>query len=416
MPAASSRLVGFARRQQSYVAVGVAIYVAMWGAGIHAAVGPLLIYALWLCNVTVALQDRLDSLCSGYFSLRRWLIFGVALLGVAFVAVTAVNLVEYPLLRGPGQSLWQFLRNGWKMPFVAALIFGMSSQFYRTMRERLEARNRELQRNVELEMAERELQAQELEQAREIQRNLLPKEIPQLPGFEIACAWEPARVVGGDYFDVIKLSETSLGICIADVVGKSVSAALLMANVQASVRAFATESTAPSLLCARVNSVLCSNIASGKFVTLFYGVIDARNYELRYTNAGHLPPILANADGKISQLENSGALLGVFPDWKYEDSKVALRVGDRLLLFTDGITEASTSDEQEFGEGRLSQLLRDNLEKSASELKRLLLGSVTDFCEAHFHDDATLIAISVIGPGTAESCPPLEEAGLIHTS
>ena len=135
---------------------------------------------------------------------------------------------------------------------------------------------------VELEIAERELHGQELQQAREIQQSLLPKGIPQVSGFEIEGAWEPASVVGGDYYDVIKLSETKLGICIADVVGKSVSAALLMANVQASVRAFATDSTAPSALCSRVNSVLCANIATGKFVTLFYAVLDAASGNLHY--------------------------------------------------------------------------------------------------------------------------------------
>ncbi len=129
-------------------------------------------------------------------------------------------------------------------------------------------------------MAERELQEEELNRAREIQQALLPKEIPQIEGFEVARTWEPARIVGGDYFDVIRLGQRKLGICIADVVGKSVPAALLMANVQATVRAFASESASPSWLCSRVNSVLCANIASEKFVTLFYGVLDTERNTL----------------------------------------------------------------------------------------------------------------------------------------
>ena len=100
----------------------------------------------------------------------------------------------------------------------------------------------------------------------------MPKELPQLTEFEVAGAWEPAQVVGGDYYDVIRLGKDKLAICIADVVGKGVSAALLMANVQASVRAFAAETASPAYVCSRINSVLCANIAAGKFVTLFYGV------------------------------------------------------------------------------------------------------------------------------------------------
>jgi sigma-B regulation protein RsbU (phosphoserine phosphatase) len=248
---------------------------------------------------------------------------------------------------------------------------------------------------VDLEIAQRELQAQELERAREIQQALLPKQIPQIPGFEIAGAWEPARVVGGYYFDVIKLSESKLGICIADVVGKSVSAALLMANVQATVRAFASEAASPAWLCSRVNGVLCNNIASGKFVTLFYGVLDAERRVLKYTNAGHLPPILVNGSRRGRQLDNGGALLGIFPEWKYEDSVAQLAPGDRLLLFTDGITEAAKPDGEEFGEQRLIEAATRLREHSSAELKDDLLAQVKRFCDSQLHDDATLIVVDV---------------------
>jgi len=386
--------VKFFRRQQSYVAVAVAIYAALWAVGMRAAVGSLLIYTLALCNLTVALEDRLDSAYGQCSPARRWMIFTACLLVLTPIGVTIVNLIQYHLLKGPGQSLWQFIKHGWKMPSVAALIFGISSQLYRTMRSRLELRNRELQREVEMSAAQRQLQIQELEQAREIQQNLLPKQIPQIAGFEIVGAWEPARVVGGDYFDVIKLSETKLGICIADVVGKGVSAALLMANVQASVRAFASETVSPAALCARVNSVLCASIASDKFVTLFYGVLDAGRKLLRYTNAGHLPPILTGLHGQARQLAEGDALLGVFPGWKYHDRVVSLADGDRLVLFTDGITEAFDSRGEEFGEHRLTGLLRANAGKSAGELKNVLLTAAKDFCASRFADDATLIVVA----------------------
>ena len=240
---------------------------------------------------------------------------------------------------------------------------------------RLDRRNQELQQTLE-------------NRAREIQQALLPKEIPQIEGFEVARTWEPARIVGGDYFDVIRLGQRKLGICIADVVGKSVPAALLMANVQATVRAFASESASPSWLCSRVNSVLCANIASEKFVTLFYGVLDAERNTLQYTSAGHPRPILKSASGAVRQLENGGGVLGVFPDWKYEDSVVQLAPGDRLVLFTDGITEAAKQDGEQFGEEGLIRLLKTLADEPPSKLNARLPTEVKNLCDAHLQDDA----------------------------
>ena len=403
-----SRLASFVRCQQAYIAIGVAIYAALWAADRPAPLSNTLIYTVFLCNFLVIAQDRLGFVYSHRPPLRLWLVYSPFLLGVALAGVVIVNFIQYPAWHAPGQSLWQFEESGWKFPFIATLIFGVSFQLYRTTKERLEGKNRELQHTVELEIAGRELHGQELQQAREIQQSLLPKEIPQVSGFEIEGAWEPASVVGGDYYDVIKLSETKLGICIADVVGKSVSAALLMANVQASVRAFATESAAPSVLCGRVNSVLCANIATGKFVTLFYAVLDAEHGSLRYTNAGHLLPILIRANGEVEELQNGGAVIGVFPDWKYEDSLVRLNPGDRLLLFTDGITEAGLPGGDEFGEQRLVSGARASADKSTAELKSCLLADVKEFCASQLRDDATLIVISALASIQNDSIEDVE--------
>ncbi|HKH98103.1 MAG TPA: PP2C family protein-serine/threonine phosphatase [Candidatus Sulfotelmatobacter sp.] len=392
----SAGISRFLRRQQSYIAVAVAIYAALWAADRRAPLGPTLVYTLFLCNFLVIMQDRLGFLYSRRRPLHLWAVYSVFLLAVAVAGVVLVNLIQYPGAHFPGQTLWQFEESGWKFPFIATVIFGVSFQLYRATKDRLERKNRELQQAVDLEVAERELQGQELQQALEIQQSLLPKEIPQVDGFEIAGAWEPARVVGGDYYDVIKLGRTKLGICIADVVGKSVSAALLMANVQATLRAFASEATLPSALCTRVNSVLCANIAMGKFVTLFYGVLDAERHEFLYTNAGHLLPILIRAGGEATELVNGGAVLGVFPAWRYEDSVVQLSPGDRLLLFTDGITEAALPGGEEFGEQRLVACARTYADKSASELKSCLLADVKQFCASQLADDVTLIVVSAL--------------------
>jgi sigma-B regulation protein RsbU (phosphoserine phosphatase) len=384
------------RRQQSYIAIAVAIYAAMWAADRPVPISATLIYTLPLCNLIALVQDQLGFLYNRRRGLHSWGIYLGLVLVISVAGVAVVNVIQYPMQKLAGQTLWQYLRSGWKFPFMATVIVGVSTELYRRMRERLESRNRELQQKVELEAAEREAHGQELQQAREIQQSLLPKEIPQVAGFEIDGAWEPASIVGGDYYDVIRLSDTKLGICIADVVGKSVSAALLMANVQASVRAFAAESVSPSSLCSRVNSVLCSSISTGKFVTFFYAVLDAERRTLHYTNAGHLLPIVIRVSGGVKELANGGAVLGVFPAWKYEDSHLQLEPGDRLLLFTDGITEAELPSGEEFGAARLIAGARRYADRSTRELKTSLLADVKQFCASQLRDDATLIVLSAL--------------------
>jgi sigma-B regulation protein RsbU (phosphoserine phosphatase) len=291
------------------------------------------------------------------------------------------------------QSFSELVRTGWKFTFLVTFVFGVVAFLYHSTKDRLMLRNTELQQTMERGAARLEVHEQELQRAREIQQSLLPKEIPQLPGFEVAGAWLPALSVSGDYYDVLRLGGHRLGICIADVAGKGVSAALLMANVQAAVRAFATDVESPARVCGKVNSLLHENIAVGKFVTFFYGILDAETRTFQYCNAGHLYPILISS-GSARMLEQGGAVLGVFPSWIYEDSMVELRQGDRLLLFTDGITEASDANGQEFNETSIATFANANASLSASELNRRLLVQVTAHCGAQFQDDATLLVIA----------------------
>jgi sigma-B regulation protein RsbU (phosphoserine phosphatase) len=146
-------------------------------------------------------------------------------------------------------------------------------------------------------------------------------------------------------------------------------------------------------VCAKVNILLHENIATGKFVTFLYGILDGETHTFQYCNAGHLYPILVSG-GSVRMLEQGGAVLGVFPEWIYEDSSVELRTGDRLLLFTDGITEASDADGREFEETSIATFAKANSTLSAKELNSRLLAKVTAFCGAHFRDDATLLVIA----------------------
>ena len=390
----SPSLVGFLRRQALYLSVAAVVAAIFWASGQQINPATVVLYSLCFGNLLTPPLRRVRCKFSGRPAPYKWLAFLAALVVLTPPIYLVTSVVVWWLAPPSPQSLWNLITSGWKFPSLVILVFGVFWFLYIETKERLERRNVELQRSVELGAAQLEKQEQELERAREIQESLLPKEIPQLPGFEVATAWRPARMVGGDYFDVLKLSEKRLAIIIADVVGKGVSAALLMANVQATVRAFAHDSGSPALMCSRVNSVLCGNIGPEKFVTFFCGILDADLRTLQYCNAGHPSPLLASSDS-IRPLPAGGAVLGVFPSWEYRDSMVRLNAGDRLLLFTDGITEASGSDGREFGEENLAALARANGATPAGELNSRVFAQVSEFCEGQFQDDATLLVIAV---------------------
>jgi phosphoserine phosphatase RsbU/P len=390
------RLRTFARQQPLYLVTASGVAAIFWAiTGVAPSLSVTLIYSFALGNLTAIPLESIPSpgaikargACLAFYS-AVLLIITPAIVGISTAIVFAATL---PAPRG---DFWQFFGTSWKFPSVANVIFGIGYLLYKVSRDGLQKQNLDLQKTIQLDREVRTTAAAELEQAREIQQNLLPKQIPQVVGFEITGTWEPAKVVGGDYYDVIRLSEGRVGICIADVAGKGISAALLMANVQAAVRAFATDSAAPSEVCRRLNSVLCTNTATEKFVTLFYGVLDAREQTLRYTNAGHLPPIVTCVDGTIARLQNSGALLGVFPEWTYHDSVVQITAGDTLLLFTDGITEAMSGQGEEFGEDRLVDAMLKQRQSGAKDLQAYVLQQVKHFCNSRLSDDATLVVLS----------------------
>jgi phosphoserine phosphatase RsbU/P len=238
-------------------------------------------------------------------------------------------------------------------------------------------------------------QEREFAEARNIQRRLLPKEIPQISGCRIAAAWRPARAVSGDYFDVLKFNDNKAALCIADVSGKGMPAALLMSNVQAAVHSLASETVSPSELCAKVNQVVSSSTGEDKFITFFYAIIDSAEKTLTYTNAGHNAGLLLRSDGSTKRLEPADAVLGPFRSWHYTDARTRLGSGDRLLLFTDGVTELRNSAADEFGEDRLIELAIQNRSLAAEAMRDLIVQSVISFSGGEFQDDATLLVLSV---------------------
>jgi sigma-B regulation protein RsbU (phosphoserine phosphatase) len=229
-----------------------------------------------------------------------------------------------------------------------------------------------------------------------IQRALLPAMLPHNDVFHVAGNWQPAAGVGGDCYDATLFSPTSLGLTIADVAGKGLPAALLMSSLQAAVRAFAIESTPPSAICASVNRLLCSQMIAGRFATMCVLHLDRARGVLSYANAGHNPPLLARRDAAVERLTSGGTVLGVFTDATFTGDELPLCSGDRLLLFTDGITEASDSSDEEYGEQRLAAALQRHCHLDATALHAALLDDVTRFTAGRgFQDDATLLVVAV---------------------
>src|SRR5262245_33854160 len=219
--------------------------------------------------------------------------------------------------------------------------------------------------------------AREHDEARLIQRALLPSQMPEMRGCEVGALWTPASGIGGDCYDVLRFTEDRVAISIADVVGKGLPAALLMSNLQAAVRAFATATAAPQDVCTSVNRLLCRNIASGKFVTFCYAVVDTAARTVSYANAGHFPPILLHADDRIERLAPTGLVLGVAADWTYTTGTAGIASGDRLVCYTDGITEANSPAGEEFGEDRLIDMVRQHRTEPADRLARTISDAVT---------------------------------------
>lgn len=235
----------------------------------------------------------------------------------------------------------------------------------------------------------------ETERAREMQSSLLPKEIPHVEGFAIACAWQPSDEVSGDYFDVFPIDDDRMALCVADVSGKGLSAAALMADLQSAVRAHAPQATTPADLCTRVNKTLCARIAPGKFVTMFYGILDCGSNRLEYESAGHCLPVLIRRNGEVEFPASFGGVLGLFSHWLYHNQETQLRSGDTLLLITDGVIETEGRRRQEFGYQRLISVAQTTRAQGADVLGQQILAAVRKHRSGTLCDDTSLIIVNV---------------------
>jgi len=254
--------------------------------------------------------------------------------------------------------------------------------------------------NIELykDRLEKQRIDEEISVAREIQRMLLPHEIPQGRNFEISAMNIPSKEVGGDYYDFVTLDDHLIGIAIGDISGKGIPGALLMSNLQATLRAAAFGNISPVQVTGRINRQITCTTSAEKFATFFYGIFNTKNLVFKYTNAGHNYPILKRKNGDCFYLTKADLIVGVQEDFVYTEHKIRLASGDVLVFYTDGITEAINSQQHEFSEQHLLDVVSAFFSTSAEELRNHIYEEVLDFSKDQGqYDDITLIVLQVLG-------------------
>jgi len=247
------------------------------------------------------------------------------------------------------------------------------------------------------EALEKKALEEQLSLAAEIQRSLLPRQCPCIGGLDIAASHIPCSYVGGDYYDFFSLSEDRLGIAIADVSGKGPAGALLMATLRAALASQIRLKISLRELAFYLNNFIYQSSANNKYITFFYGEIDYEGGMLNYINAGHNPPRIITKGKKVIDLPAGGLSLGFFPDRSYEEDKAKLNKGDILLLFTDGVSERTNLAGEEFGEGKLVNLIKKNQKLDAQKLLDLIFDETEEFAsQSAQEDDMTLVIVKKI--------------------
>lgn len=241
-------------------------------------------------------------------------------------------------------------------------------------------------------MEEERRAAHELEIAREVQLKLLPQKVPVLGTLECTGVCVQARAVGGDYYDFLDLGPGRLGLVLADISGKGISAALLMASLQANLRGqYAQTSADLERVLYSLNQIFYESTAASHYATLFFGIYDEDTRRLRYANCGHLPPILRRTGGGLERLGATAPVVGLFDEWACSSREIGLASGDSLVIFSDGVTDALNEQEEEFGEDRLLQLVGAHNGRSAQSLRCAIIDAVTGYSTATPFDDLTLL-------------------------
>ena len=263
----------------------------------------------------------------------------------------------------------------------------------------------QLVREQQLEAAQRERLEQELRVARLIQQTLLPKELPQLTGWQVATYYQPARAVGGDFYDFVDLPDGRLGLVVGDVTDKGVPAALVMATTRSILRGAAQRFDSPGAILEYANDMLCPDIPANMFVTCLYAILDPATGRLVFANAGHDLPYRKSASG-VEELRAIGMPLGLMPGMKYDEHEITLRPADTVLFYSDGLVEAHNPPREMFGFPKLRALLHDAA--AHVNLIDMLLAELHTFTGADWEqeDDMTLVTLERSGPAAIDDAPP----------
>lgn len=246
-------------------------------------------------------------------------------------------------------------------------------------------------------LLEKEKQLARLEEeyrmAKEIQLNILPKELPKIDGYDIYATNISARAVGGDYYDFIKLSDKRIVLCLGDITGKGLAAAMLMANLQATLRGQALTEQSIKDKIKNSNKLLYNSTSKNRFATLFYSELDFINHTISYCNAGHDAPINIK-NSNLTRIENGGLLLGCFDFAEYEEETKSFEIGEIIVVFSDGITEAMNEFEEEYGEEKLIDIIKSNLKLSSKEISDIIINEVKSYSsKVEQSDDITIMII-----------------------
>lgn len=250
------------------------------------------------------------------------------------------------------------------------------------------------------EVQEKELEeiSSDLHRAAKIQQRLQPETMPEVEGIDIAGFQIPCKEIGGDYYDVIELGQGRIGLLIADVCGKGISAALLMSNLQSNFRQLAPNTASARQLVTNLNAIASQVFGEGRFVTLLYAILDVSSRCFLYCSAGHMPPLVCRKDGELLQLERGGLPVGVFPDFEWQEHEFQLRSGDLVFMYTDGLSEATMPKTEDlYGEERIRAYIKANFHKAADQFNRDIAREAQQFSgSARLDDDITLLTLRIL--------------------
>ncbi len=363
------------------------------------AVGFLLVFFLWIIDHLTAPDLSFLIFYIAPVLLLTWFVGRTAGILISILSAAAwfvEDVMAHQAYSSPAIPYWNLAA---KFGFFLLVIQILSSLKGALQREKL---------------AEQERLEREIEVAQEVQTRLFPQKLPVMKTLDYAGICRPAHRVGGDYYDFLSLAPDRLGIAVGDISGKGIPAALLMASLQGCLRSYASLAGDDARkVVDEIGRQLCALTGGPKFATLFWGVYEERRCEFTYVNAGHNPPMLfhfprfrtpARTDpvartrsGAAERLSIGGTVLGIFPDAVYRQDTRILTSGDMMVIFTDGIPEAANGREEEFGEGRLEALLRENPALPAKSLCELVVSEVQSFLRGEpTQDDLTVVVVKVL--------------------